>query len=638
MAWTWYRDGAPITQHDLGELQTAESTTLTVELWWHRDNPGAEPAEDVMLQASTEDPTRPGVYLRSGLPPQDQLWWWARVVGSIGATSDFRTDWTAIGAYRALSIPIFEAGTARLIELRCTPPGGADASLYQTRLFTAADAHAVPIPPSHTRGMLSGVGDPSVSGLVAGAEITTSEPADDSIHISPGLFVLSGRAATRRGGSVVFSDEDGAGQVLNGGESYWAALSQGAGAEITVTKGGKAVDPIRPPLPDGEVFLRWIRVEKVDGSIQIDPADLDGDPTAVRHPIRAGGGLEIHIGPGRAVGPQTLRQWCRWDSIPVPPSSTSFLWQVSTGLWQISETRPDAGALGPWAAITTGETHITALEDLRSFADPPVILRWSGPTPAVGQSFEPITISQALDLETARLVADLSAATSGALRVDIERQKSNGTWSSLFPSAPTVDLRPSLEPGESEEETFPELNALAGGSRLRLTVIELPDVAPELIELAIVGRPPEGSAAVEIQRLASAEGGGDVTGPGASEAAELWVSDGTTGRALQRSQLKATTDDSSGDLLSGSPYLMKRTAGGSMNLCGPSTATRIKVTGSAVEMVAGSSTQLVVTNEPTPTQSTDPSQTGHPSLMVRDGALFYFSPGVGWRRVDGSTF
>ena len=56
MAWTWYRDGSPVTQQDLGELQTAESTTWVVELWWHRDNPRAEPAEDVMLQASTEDP------------------------------------------------------------------------------------------------------------------------------------------------------------------------------------------------------------------------------------------------------------------------------------------------------------------------------------------------------------------------------------------------------------------------------------------------------------------------------------------------------------------------------------------------------------------------------------------------------
>ena len=62
MSWAWIKDGEPVTDYDLGQVQTAEVETLTVELWWHRDTPEAEPAEDVQVQTSTEDPTRPGVY------------------------------------------------------------------------------------------------------------------------------------------------------------------------------------------------------------------------------------------------------------------------------------------------------------------------------------------------------------------------------------------------------------------------------------------------------------------------------------------------------------------------------------------------------------------------------------------------
>ena len=496
MSWTWLVDGEPVTAHDLGLVQTAESHTLTVELWWSQGEASAEPAEDVMIQSSTEDPTRPGVYLRTGLPPQDELWWFARVVGHTGATADYQSDWTPLGAYRALSIPIVEADTARLIELRCTPPGGSSDTTYRTRLSAAAETHAIPIPPTTVRGIQSGVGDPTATGLVTGADVTVTDPVSDTVDVSPGLYVFAGRTATRLGGSVALPDVDGLGQSVAQGESYWAGLSQGTGADLTVTAGAKGIEPERPTLPADEVFLRWIRAENVDGTIQLEADDIVGDPAMIRHPIRPGPGLELHVGPGRAVGAQTLRQWCRWDAVPLPVSTTSYLWQVSTGLWQLSETRPD-GALGPWAAVTADATDVLTVVDLRSFVDPAVVLRWAGPPPAVGQSFEPITLHQALDLETLRLSADLATATTGALRLDLAVLK-DGAWSSLFPSA--VELQPAIQAGTSDDhQTFPEITALASGTRIRLTVIELPDTPPNTIELMATARPPEGGAVVELR-------------------------------------------------------------------------------------------------------------------------------------------
>src|SRR5436190_7101680 len=166
---------------------------------FHVRNSYAQEVRNVALVDTTQPQDEPEVFVRSGAPPQDQQWGLARIVGCDNAAdptwSVASTAWTYLGAYRALLIGRIPAGCAVYVEYKEHPPQSAAALNWRRQLIPIYDVYSIPAPEGLTRGMrgvLTGVGDFSRTGLIRGGAVTTTGTPDDQIHVEASLYLWVG--------------------------------------------------------------------------------------------------------------------------------------------------------------------------------------------------------------------------------------------------------------------------------------------------------------------------------------------------------------------------------------------------------------------------------------------------------------
>jgi hypothetical protein len=476
-------DGTPATDVVIADWEAgADSAAVSLDVWADRGNPTGQDADSIVIVVHTEDPTSPGTFVASGVPPQDEGWWQIRVVGQVNTDrpdqEPFVTGWQTAGAWSGLLIPRILAGAARRIEIRAHAPGYAPSRTWRVAVLAIWNEASRPLPAAASlaqRGILTGVGDPARSGLIRGGEVSVSDPPDNVVHVAGALWLQAGALRGKVTSDHELNDEDVAESPLATGQSYWAALSL-SGTGVSVTKGTKAVAPSKPAPPAGEVFLRWVSVSYTGAAPEIDDVDLaGGGPAYDRYLVESGEGLEVVIHPGQAIGGGSWRFSSRKEVIPLEASSTSYLWQRSNGLPELTSTQvaPDTSALGPWWKMTTSATEVTELTDLRTYAEPTIVLRLRGDLPGSPGTVDSLLILEALYVEAITFrVSDNGGGSAGGTQLDIEVD-----GSTFYTSHATEDFRPTIAFDAVElvaSGGFHELTELRPGALVTLLSLDHP--------------------------------------------------------------------------------------------------------------------------------------------------------------------
>ncbi|HEV7670111.1 MAG TPA: hypothetical protein VGS22_16460 [Thermoanaerobaculia bacterium] len=365
-----------------------ETDVLEARVWWSRTDSSPSPAADVIVMLEIEDPGEPGTWLSAGLAPLDERWARVRVVDEVTTAHPEmgaqRTDWTPLGGGAVLRLDPISAGCARALEVKWIIPGFAQPAPYRVRLTPIGNARAIALPAGVTdvdRGILTGVGDLSWSGLVRGGEVTPSGTPDDELHVAALQYLHRGRLLGLPQTTATLDDEDVDGDPLAAGEAYMALLSLDA-AGLLVTKGTKAISPVRPALAAGDVFLRWAVVRYTGGAPEIAGTDLEGETLYDRFMAIAGPGRAVAIHPGRAIGGGTLRHRGDRETIALPASATRWIWQLATGAYDLTtvDVAPESTAIALWQ-VTTNATDVTALVDRRLYAGGASVFNLGGEAP-----------------------------------------------------------------------------------------------------------------------------------------------------------------------------------------------------------------------------------------------------------------
>lgn len=409
-------------------------------------NPGTEDLVDLLLVIQVESLTSPGLYVSTGLPPQDELWARARVIGQ-GATG-----WTPIGAFAALLVPSLPAGAIRYGEIKMRPPSTATAVTYRWVLSVIEAEHSRALPPALAAaapGILPHVGDRGASLLLQGFEATSSSTPDDQVHVAGGAGIVRGELVTLLAADVALDQLDSAAEALALGEAYWATLSLTSLpslpslGSLTLTKGLKALSPSPPAAPAGEALIEQILVRYQTGSSVIAPEDVAGRLTYGRYLATPGDGLQVIVHAGQAVAGGTWRYHSARQALALEASATSYLWQLASGELALTQTPEpptpaDTTALGPLWEIDTDVAAVTELRDLRTYTRGPVVLHLVGGLPGAPGEIDSLLVHQALSVEIiVYRLSDNGAGTAGQTVLDLEI---NGA--TVYTSQATDDQRP----------------------------------------------------------------------------------------------------------------------------------------------------------------------------------------------------
>lgn len=490
-------DALPVTGLEAG----VDSDVLTLHVWSDKGGAGTT-RRSVRLHIQVEDRTTPGLYLSTGWPPVDEQWARARIVGydngGEATWSVANTDWRALGAFSWLPLGDIPPDCAVYVELKMRPPASAAELAWTWALGTTAEEYATPAPPSLTavdQGIVHGVGDRGATGILRGCAVSVTSPTeDDEVHVAEGVVEHQGRLYGHLASDHQLNQNDVTPAALTTGQSYWAALTIGAGT-VTVTKGTKGATPTKPALPAGEKLLRYVEVRyQAGGTSEILATDLEGTLLYDRYLCLAGTGLQVAIHPGRALGGSTFRFSDSIHLVTLAASDTSYLWQLATGLWEdtLDEVPPADTATGPWWEVDTDGSAVTAIRDRRTYAGRTVALRLAGAIPgSVGLVDDLLVEHEELWIEevTGR-VSDNGGGSAGQTMLEVEV---NGT--SIYPSSGTDDQRPVVAYNASDlvhRGGIPDgSRRLRRGDLIEVSTVEHPTGGtPERAELILLCRVP----------------------------------------------------------------------------------------------------------------------------------------------------
>ncbi len=497
-------DETPVEDVEITPLNAGElSGVVEIRVWNSRGEPGGQAAQNVLLLLRTGDPEDPGVYRASGLPPQDELWGRFRIVGQVNASDPswvlHPTGWRVAGAYAGLLIGRIPPDCAARVEFAVQPPGTAQALTWPWQIVTLSAEYSLPLPPSLARlgaGVLTELGAPGVAGIVSGCAVVPSGPADDEIHVAPGLVAIAGGLAGFITGDVQLDQDDAAAAALAPGESYKAVITRGPSG-ATATKGAKGALPVQPAAPSGEAFLAVVTVHyQAGGTSEIEAADIDTSAAArLRFQAIAGSGPEVLISSGQMIAGETWRFRDGWTPVPVEDDDTSYIWVLTSGLLDATLTPdpPEEWAELIWEADVAGGV-VTALRDRRRYAGRTVILSpRSAPPGAAPVLVDDLMVGhERLVLEAVTLRAsDNGGGSAGETVADLEL---NGA--TVFVDQATEDLRPSVafDAGATElQHTSPahQLTELRRGDVLTFVLADEPTGGtPARVELSLLCREP----------------------------------------------------------------------------------------------------------------------------------------------------
>ena len=155
-----------------------------------------------------------------------------------------------------------------------------------------------------------------------------------------------------------------------------------------------------------------------------------------------GPGLTVRVHQGEALAGATFRTWTAYDDVPVPDDAVSWVWQMASGLYEVTAdaTPPSAAALSI-ARATTATGSVVDVEDLRPISGSRQLLRTRVvPAPGVVDDWLAPSVLH-IERITLRLssTAQSLGATAGVTRLDLLN-----AGVSLWPSSATEDLRPSI--------------------------------------------------------------------------------------------------------------------------------------------------------------------------------------------------
>lgn len=475
-------DATLVTDLEIAGFEAgADSDTLSLHLWNDKGNSGGTDLYDVLLILEAEDPARPGVWIRSGVAPLDELWPACRVVGQDNTDRPeqqaYATAWTPLGASGSLLIPNILAGAARYLELRFHPPSTATATTWRFRLGGITAEASEPLPAAFATlaaGVLPGIGPTGWSGLVRGGAVTATGTPDDEVHVAAAQWTSAGVLLSAVSSSLTLDQNDSAAAALGVGEMYRAVISLGPSGAVA-TKGVRGVDPARPAAPAGNVPLAVVEVAYGASGSVIDAADLTDLRVFDRLYAVAGTGLELVVHSGQALC-QTWRYRSRTTSLVLPGSATRYVWQLPSGLLELTATTapPVPASLLLWE-VETDATDVINLIDHRVYARPTVVLTLFG-APAVGSIASLVIQQRRLYVERWMVVLSDGGSGGGTTRLDYEI---NG--STAHPSSATDDQRPAFASGATTltaDDGYPELIELRRGDVLELVGISTSGTPP----------------------------------------------------------------------------------------------------------------------------------------------------------------
>jgi hypothetical protein len=483
-----------------------QSAAVEIHLW----NEGDDTAPNVIVVQrgqSLSDPTR---IVATGLPPQDELMGRVRIVG-YDNTGDStwtiaNTAWQPVGAYSALVVGDIPAGCAVYYEYAVHASGNAQEVGYTVYPIPIYGEYSQPLSPyvsKFERGILHGIGDPNRSEVVwtigDAFQPAASGPADEDVYVGAGMILFAGRLYGIVGGAHTLNQNDSAAAALAASESYKVTFSAGvtAGvASVTATKGTKAVSPTAPAVPAGEVLLGYVTVDyQVGGTSVVETADIDWSYIYSRYHCADGGGMNLRVNPGQAIGGGTWRYKSAVEIVDLTAydDSTCYVWLLASGLVEVTadDEYPEDTAL-PLAAVTLAASVITVIEDRRVYAGDTVQLDLAGDLPgSVGLIARKLVGHEHLVLESVIYWLSDNGGTSGQTQLDLEV---NG--STVYTSFATEDWRPTFAhdaTGDALQIDWPihESTILRRGDLIELSSIEdPPDGVPVSAMAVLICRKP----------------------------------------------------------------------------------------------------------------------------------------------------
>ena len=433
---------------DGGVTSTAQATNL-----WN-DKGGTEDSDDateLMISALSRD-AGSGSFSYNHEAARDG-WMEARATGP----SAYSTPWQPVGRAKRLLLKDLPKDTKIELEARLKAPAGVGTTNVEILLRAHCQRVDVPLEIGHhetgARGVLSGIGDPTVSGIVSGYLVTPNGSPDNKTDVSTGVHVHEGTVIAILGHELTYSNADSAAAALASGEEYPVTLSVGSGSTVTVTKGVKGTAPLDleddwPDVPDGEILIGKVRVP-FDATIS--SGDIDQTGRDVRFFGYSASGLNVTLYGGWAITDNRDIHPSRPVTLALDASDTSYCWLSPDGSRSVNTTgvAPTDRALLLWEWDTDG-SGITATRDRRPWHGPrvwPVVMRKSGSLSDGDKGYGTYPSPRPGSIRAVSgVVASVRNPGSGsaASLFDVRKKELGGSFTTIYTNTSPVDHRPSI--------------------------------------------------------------------------------------------------------------------------------------------------------------------------------------------------
>ena len=404
-----------------------------------------------------------------------------------GTSSQAATAWTPVGANRTFALDPIASGEYAVIEIRYSPAPtaaqGAIEFLVDADPGTEATALSQGISDSGRDGVLSGLGDASLSEILRVSDVEEASSPGASVDMPDSVYMHAGIPYVELAQNIAIDENDGSAAALGSGEAFWARVSLDETGWV-VTRGDKASSPLDvadlPANPTGHLPVAYI--ERQQGNI-VDSWITQEYLIGAFEPTYTSASLNLTVGPGRAlVGNSLVRQTAN-STVAISASSTSQVWLQSDGTFAATNdgSRPSADALLLFDGVVSDGSGIAALVDRREVmgGEPaPVRFDWSG-TLADGNyayAAAPLSRDFYVDADSASFFTihdNGSGNSAGITKVDIQYSDAGGSYTTLFTSSGSDDRRPSIEHDDSDPSdrtALPEILLIPAGSRLRAEI------------------------------------------------------------------------------------------------------------------------------------------------------------------------
>jgi hypothetical protein len=365
----------------------SESAETELHVWYSKGTAGGA-AKTLRLMVAAESQSAPGTLVYSGVAPLDRGWLKVRASGivnpgSVAGVEPQSTGWYPVSSGAPFSLVSIPGNVARVIFVKLATPldVGVASETWNLYLVPVWEDVVTPLPLGLRGlggGILSGIGDATVTESVALAAITPSGTPDAFVHYAGVQMLVNGVPAAPVDGSFELDQNDVNAAALVSGEAYIAVAIVYADASVAVLKGAKAASGSAlapdPAALTSAPFAFACQVEVAYGAAGsvIGAGAITNRTRDARFKITAGTGLAARMAPGRAVLPGVFVERSDAVDIVLSPSVDTWTWLETDGTAAktTTATPPHVGAL-PTAKVTTDAGAVTAIVDLRPIVNSP---------------------------------------------------------------------------------------------------------------------------------------------------------------------------------------------------------------------------------------------------------------------------